>query len=365
LWLTGSRVGLIAAGLTAAAAVAVYLTTRRRVGVLKLAAIAAAGLLAAVVLAAVLPERVTQASSSTATDIRVELARTGVRMIASHPVFGLGLAEFAQRSGEFSSPRLLATFPPAVHENAHNNFLQVTAELGLLGGAAFVWLVVAALWTAAPRREDRPGPLAVCVWLGLVGFVLTWVGGHPLLVPEAAIPFWIVLGTAAGAAAASAAGPAGAADDGRIASAGAPQAAGWIAAAVIVLIIVTLPHRFEAARRDTNLEHVGIGVSMWQTDDSERYRSATGEATLFVPAGAGFKLRIKPLTTAPVQLDVELDGRRADRILLEPGTWNDLRIPPRTQRPEVLYAPLHLSIASTGAPVVFRVTKVEPIGPAS
>ena len=52
----------------------------------------------------------TQKASSIAAQVRGEMARTTMRMVAQQPVFGIGLGEFYQRSGEFSSPELLALF---------------------------------------------------------------------------------------------------------------------------------------------------------------------------------------------------------------------------------------------------------------
>ena len=92
-----------------------------------------------------IPERGNQRSAATAAQVRWELARTSVRMTAANPAFGIGIGRFYSRSGEFSSPELLATFPPAVHENAHNNFLQILAELGIVGFGVLRWL----LWSAA------------------------------------------------------------------------------------------------------------------------------------------------------------------------------------------------------------------------
>ena len=73
--------------------------------------------------------------TATALGFRAEFAATGLRMGAARPVFGVGIGRYYTLSSEFSSPRLRATYP---HENAHNNFLQVLAELGVVGLAAFV-----------------------------------------------------------------------------------------------------------------------------------------------------------------------------------------------------------------------------------
>jgi len=297
------------------------------------------------------PERGNQKSWMIAANVRLELVRTAARMIASRPAFGIGLAEFSRRSGEFSSPELLAAFPPAVHENAHNNILQVTAELGLLGGAAFVWLLAAAL-RGSVRAAATGTPVAALSCAALAAFILTWLGGHPLLVAEAAVPFWILLGASAGA---------GTSRD------------GWSGRRVLVtvialaVVVTLLPSRMTAEMKVADLEHVGIGVSYWEMrDESERYRTAIDRATLFVPTSTGFKLKVKPLTDHPVDLELRLDGRVADRRSLLPGEWTEIRMPARTRRAQGQYAPLELRIHDgQAAGVKMRMTKVEPLGPSS
>ena len=109
-----------------------------------------------------IPERGNQRSAITAANVRWELARTSLRMTASNPAFGVGIGRFYSRSGEFSSPELLESFPPAIHENAHNNFLQILAELGIVG---FAVVHVAALERRAvrqPAARRRPARPAAC-----------------------------------------------------------------------------------------------------------------------------------------------------------------------------------------------------------
>jgi hypothetical protein len=83
------------------------------------------------------------------------------------------------------------------NENAHNYFAQQFAELGLVGGLLFAWLaftLLAAGWSAVRGHAEEPSAVMVGLFAGVGAYLLTCVTGHPLLVPEAAFPFWIAAG---------------------------------------------------------------------------------------------------------------------------------------------------------------------------
>ena len=167
----------------------------------RMTAVAAAVMLVLVAVGMVryLPTRRHQIEPSTALEVRWELARTSFRMLAADPMFGVGIGRYYSRSGEFSSPRLLTIFPPAIHENAHNNFLQILAELGVVGLGAVIWLmIVAARACGRLVRADPRDPLRWGIAIGLLAFVISWLGGHPLLIDEPAFAFWLLLGTTCG-----------------------------------------------------------------------------------------------------------------------------------------------------------------------
>ena len=340
LWLTSSRVAVLA-GILAVAAVAAqpYITAGRRQA-LRAGAVILAAVAVLAVIAFALPERGNQKSSLLAADVRLGMAQTGARMIASQPLFGIGLGEFHERSGEFSSPELIAKFPVAVHENAHNNFIQIAAELGLAGGLAFTWLIIAGL-----VRVAGPGGASHLAAAGIGAFVLTLLGGHPLLVAEPAFVFWTTFGAMAGT----------------MAMDGPPVRARWWVTAVCLAILVSLPWRMQSMMRNADLEHVGIGVSSnWRTaPDGTRYREAKGSATLFVPT-AGFKFSVNPQSSVPVRLELKLDGRVADVVSLSPSAWNDISFPARTERATSKSARLDLRVLDADGTVIW-ITKDQPI----
>ena len=365
LWLTGSRAAYLSALVALAAAVVLQrMATPGRRRMVTATVVLTSALALAVMVATLAPRRGNQQSSLTAADVRIELARASGRMIAAHPAFGIGLGEFYQRSGEFSSPELLATFPVAVHENAHNNFLQVTAELGLPGGVLFLWLVAASLMALARPAIVSQDAFSLFTVAALVAFVVTWLGGHPLLIPEPAYVFWILLGAAAsgaaavsGAAAANAGAIAASVDNRR------SRAWTWLAATGCLAILVTIPWRTKAMTADADLEHIGIGVSSnWRVSpDGIRYRDAEGAASLFVPASTAFRFSVNPRVDRAVRVEIRLDGRVADIVTLSPLRWNDLSVAARTERPDARYARLDLRVVDDDRATIW-ITKIAPVG---
>jgi O-antigen ligase len=356
LWMSGSRTAMFVcpvalAGLGVAAA-RKQMNARGRLATLVACCVLLVGALAVVYA----PTRGNQKASSIAAKVRVEMARTTGRMVAEAPLFGIGLGQFYQRTGEFSSPELLTLFPPAQHENAHNNFFQILAETGLVGLAAFLWLLCAALvLTVQPLTSNRRDALAWGVLAGSVAFLLTCFGGHPLLTREAAYTFWIVLGMAAGHARPSNVPPV----DGTWMR--------WLRPAAIVVLaglIVSIPFRIASAKARADFEHLGIGLSThWETSpDGTRYRSAGDSAVLFVPAGSGFRFHVRTLSGVPERLELRLRGRVANVVPLLPNEWTLIAVPAASTRKDSRFIRMELRVLdATGRQVTLWITKVEQL----
>ncbi len=350
LWLTSSRIAVIAvpAALAAALLLPRALSGRRQAMTAAAVAAGVCALLAAVAL--ILPQRGIQKSSLVAADVRLGLIQTGTRMIRAYPAFGIGLGEFHERSGDFTTPELLAKFPVAGHENAHNNYIQIAAETGIAGGLAFAWIVAAVLAVTAWRAASTHDRLLQFVFAGVAAYALTMAAGHPLLVPEAAYAFWLMAGAAGGAAI------------GERDAVPRPMRTTILIAASLAVVAATLPLRLSAAVKDADLDHLGIGVSQWRmSPDGIRCREAVGTATLYVPPGA-FKLSINPRASSAVRLEVIVDGRVADVRLLEPNRWNDLVVAARTVQADARFRRMDLRTIED-AHTVLWLTKDEPILP--
>jgi len=119
--------------------------------------------------------------------------RAGVRMIERAPIFGSGLNTFKDLYPIYKDP--LAT--PS--KSAHNNYLQLMVETGVVGATFFIlfWLgmVVAAGkkiisgWRTE-KKIDTSRMILVGCFLGLVGFMLHNVVDFDLYVPSIAMSAW-------------------------------------------------------------------------------------------------------------------------------------------------------------------------------
>jgi O-antigen ligase len=130
---------------------------------------------------------------------RLDLWTVGLRMIEAHPLNGIGSGQFAVssvhyllRPGLISSGAFILSTPKV----AHNTYLNVTAELGLVGGILFVAIIAFCIGCGlvAIRRVTRAGDESMEILMR--GFVAA-AGGYLVtllfLSENTSKLFWIVL----------------------------------------------------------------------------------------------------------------------------------------------------------------------------
>ena len=339
LWITGSRMAVLAV----IAGVCLVATT---MGPLPLArsprwAVAAAAVAATLLLVALAtgldPRPSAARSASNMLTMRADFMRTGLRMIASAPAFGVGIGRYFEMSGQFMPASIYWFY---FHENAHNNFLQIGGELGLAGLAAFVWmLAVATKRLMRGVRADHGDRLLVGACVALGAFVLTWMTSHPMLVPEVAYPFWILLGAAIARADGDAQPPLAASHtfSTLVPSRSTGELTGHFTPATIALalvaaaIVASVPLRAtrEVARLD--LAKQTFGFYDWEQEGGQRFRWSSRRATFFIPLGAR-ELRI-PLraihiggNTTPTDVSIAIGGRTFHRVEITHDDWVSVRL---------------------------------------
>jgi O-antigen ligase len=321
LWLTGSRAAMIAGVMTLAAAAVVGLRPR-------LLTLVAGGLVVAVAAVVLMRprEEAQQNEAYLGVRLRAELTMVGVRMAVAHPAFGVGPGQFRASAAPFVSPLLVEKLGSVAGvENAHNQFVQILAELGAVGLLAFLWILLApgrAIARAISQKTAAP-ELTAMAW-GLVAFLISALLGHPLLTTQVLFAFFLALGIAAG-----------------LVQEPAPAAGvrvKWLASAAVVALLVSVPFRMDAGRHAADLDNVMIGVSSVRgTVDDVRYRAAEPRAVWFVASATKsvtLPMRQAPDAGQPCRVAIAVDGQPATEVAPPSNAWLRVDLPlPSPSRP--------------------------------
>ena len=188
----GALVGLAGMGVLALAAGMVRLRTA--VGLL--AALGASVLVVSLVAPTMVSVSLQQKSYVADQNVteRLDLWKAATRMTLDHPLVGMGPGAFAEDHRDFTT-----TLPDDVNhplDVAHDTWLELSSELGLVGLAAFVALLGVAFaqaWRAWRRRGD---PLGAAVCASLVGTALA----ATFVTEQYYLPFWLLAALGAGVA---------------------------------------------------------------------------------------------------------------------------------------------------------------------
>jgi hypothetical protein len=102
-----------------------------------------------------------------------------------------------------------------------------------------------------------------------------------------------------------------------------------VAALLTIVVIASVPFRVRAARAAADLEHIGIGVSLWHPDQTvDRYRDAGAEFALYLPGdGSTVTLPVRRAADAPspLRLSFHAGGQLLNEVAISGDGWH--RIP--------------------------------------
>ena len=133
------------------------------------------------------------------TGLRLLIWEGTARMIAAHPFLGSGIGSFQVAYPKHRLPEYFR-HPHAVcaTAHAHNEFLQIAAEMGIPGLAAFLWILIIffkkgiELVRKEGDREKRV--LMLGLISGVAGLLATNLVGVNLRFPSSAIFLWLAMG---------------------------------------------------------------------------------------------------------------------------------------------------------------------------
>jgi O-antigen ligase len=102
---------------------------------------------------------------------RAIMARTGLRMIAAHPIFGIGPEQIQPQFLAYLPADVARPLPKGWYGHLHNVYLQYAAERGLPALACMLWIIgkMARDFRNALKRSARPD--ARFIWLGALAVI--------------------------------------------------------------------------------------------------------------------------------------------------------------------------------------------------
>jgi O-antigen ligase len=134
--------------------------------------------------------------SELAGDIRFKIDRDTLHMFEHRPILGWGLGTF-----EAVYPQFRSFYTNFLVDKAHNDYLQLLAETGLVGFALMIWFLLSSFRTALPKIRNWPsnvnGAVALAALVGISGILVHSFVDFNLEIPANALLFYVLCAVAA------------------------------------------------------------------------------------------------------------------------------------------------------------------------
>ncbi|PKP59526.1 hypothetical protein CVT91_06545 [Candidatus Atribacteria bacterium HGW-Atribacteria-1] len=137
---------------------------------------------------------------------RIAIWKFTALMIKDYPILGSGLGTFKYNSLNYQAKffdhgQNRSLYPHGFADKAHNEYLQLGAEIGIIGLGIFLWLIISyfsyGLKLLRKIRDDGSGYKQGAI-IGLMGAVVAvlvdGIFGFPLHLPATIVLFWLALG---------------------------------------------------------------------------------------------------------------------------------------------------------------------------
>ncbi|MDP2927669.1 MAG: O-antigen ligase family protein [Candidatus Omnitrophota bacterium] len=131
-------------------------------------------------------------------EVRMSIYRNTVHMIGEHPFIGVGINTFSKNYGKYKTAVAEARMETPDTIYAHNSFLQMGGEMGLLGLGTFLiflFFVLKSIWLAFKRNTDPfLKALSVSVFAAIIAYLINGLTETSLYYARLVMIFWFLIG---------------------------------------------------------------------------------------------------------------------------------------------------------------------------
>ena len=138
----------------------------------------------------------TEARGEISGGVRLSIAKDGLRMFTHRPVLGWGLGTFPVVYPQFRS-----FYTNFVVNEAHNDYVQLLSEMGVLGFGIMLWYLLLVFWHAQRKISNWTtqvtGAVTLACTLGVIGILVHSLVDFNLQIPSNAALFYVFCSIAA------------------------------------------------------------------------------------------------------------------------------------------------------------------------
>lgn len=124
-------------------------------------------------------------------------------MIKDHPLLGSGIGTFKYNTLRyqakfFDQGQNRSLYPYGIADKTHNEYLQLGAELGIVGLGIFIWLIISyfnyGLRLLNKTKDDYKQGIIIGLMGSVIAFLVDSLLWFPLHLPGTIVLFWLILG---------------------------------------------------------------------------------------------------------------------------------------------------------------------------
>jgi putative inorganic carbon (HCO3(-)) transporter len=144
-------------------------------------------------------QRVKEVTDSSQNESRIKLWKTAIAMIKEHPILGVGNGNYVTRYNEYVNKYKELKYQQYKNFPAHNSYLKVQSELGIIGIASFLGVISITLFRIkklySTTTDKFHKPFYMGVMASMIAFLFMNLLDNLFFVPKVTTYFWFLLAT--------------------------------------------------------------------------------------------------------------------------------------------------------------------------